>query len=208
MSIVLVPIGRVNPAEIRWLQESLKEYFSADVVVGKRIPLAATAWNLARSQYDAEMVLESLLLSGEAAGCDRALGVTDADLYLPGMNFVFGIANRGIAIISQHRLRQSFYNLPEDPGIFRRRAVVEAVHELGHTFGLAHCENPRCAMHFSNTIADTDRKGPEFCPVCRSRVATVRNSARPDRAGAPRCGVGGEGPTEGNEMARFSRKPE
>ncbi len=171
MRIVLVPVGKVDPAEMRLLRDSLREVFSMDVAIGKGIPLPAVAWNPARSQYDAGMVIESLSLSGEAAGCDRVLGVTGVDLYLPGMNFVFGIAERRNALISLHRLEQSFYNLPGDAGVFRRRAVVEAVHELGHTFGLAHCENPRCVMHFSNTIADTDRKGPAFCTICRSRAA-------------------------------------
>jgi archaemetzincin len=34
----------------------------------------------------------------------------------------------------------------------------EAVHELGHAFGLTHCEKSRCVMHFSNSLQDTDFK--------------------------------------------------
>ena len=170
MSIVLVPVGKVDPGEIRLLRESLREVFPTDVVIGKGVPVPAAAWNPVRNQCDAEMVLESLPVVRKDPGRDRVLGVTGVDLYLPGMNFVFGIADRRNALISLHRLGQPFYNLPEDKKIFRRRVVVEAVHELGHTFGLAHCENPRCVMHFSNTIADTDRKGPAFCIACCSRV--------------------------------------
>ncbi len=170
MSIILVPIGKVDPAEIRMLREPLEAAFSRDVVVDEEVPLPATARNAARNQYDAEMVLEFLSLSVETADDRRVLGVTDADLYFPGMNFVFGIAGRRCALISLHRLEQPFYRLPEDAGVFRYRAVVEAVHELGHTFGLAHCEEPRCVMRFSNTIAETDRKGPAFCTSCRQRV--------------------------------------
>ena len=53
-------------------------------------------------------------------------------------------------------------------------ALKEAVHELGHTLGLAHCPNAKCVMHFSNSLADTDRKGSVLCPVCQRRVGIHR----------------------------------
>jgi len=172
MSIILVPIGKVDPAEIRMLKDPLETVFSRDVAIGEEVPLPAAARNAARNQYDAEMVLELLSLSVETTGDSRVLGITNADLYVPGMNFVFGIAGRRYALISLHRLRQPFYNLPENPAVFRHRAVVEAVHELGHTFGLTHCRDLRCVMRFSNTIVETDRKGPAFCTACQPRVYT------------------------------------
>jgi archaemetzincin len=44
------------------------------------------------------------------------------------------------------------------------------VHELGHTYGLRHCRDPRCVMHFSNSLHDTDVKGAGFCPRCRAQM--------------------------------------
>lgn len=172
MSIILIPIGEVNPADLEELKTPLEAAFSRNVAIGREIPLPVAAWSAGRSQYDAGMMLEFLSLCGETSGGTRVLGVTNADLSLPGVNFVFGLAGRRSAVISFHRLRQSYYGLPEDTEIFRRRATVEASHELGHTFGLPHCEDPLCVMHFSNTIAETDRKGPAFCTACRSRVLT------------------------------------
>jgi archaemetzincin len=43
------------------------------------------------------------------------------------------------------------------------------VHELGHVFGLEHCPDPECVMHFSNSLLDTDRKSTSFCSQCRAR---------------------------------------
>jgi archaemetzincin len=178
MSIVLVPVGEIDPEIPSRLRERLATIFSEGVAMAKKIPLSADALNGARSQYDAEMVLESLSLAEEPRRYDRALGIVNADLYVPGMNFVFGLAGRRNAIISLHRLRQSFYHLPEDPDLFINRVLVEAVHELGHTYGLGHCNDPKCVMHFSNTISDTDRKGPGFCTSCQQQVMDGRAAGR------------------------------
>ena len=91
--------------------------------------------------------------------------VSDVDLYVPGLNFVFGEADilKGIAIISLARLREEFYGLPSNEDLFKERALKEAVHELGHLYGLRHCTDPDCVMNFSNTLYDTDRKSCKFC---------------------------------------------
>jgi len=51
--------------------------------------------------------------------------------------------------------------------LFLRRALTEAVHEVGHLLGIGHCPQPTCVMHFSNSLYDTDRKGPTFCSRCQ-----------------------------------------
>ncbi|WP_243679610.1 hypothetical protein [Vulcanisaeta souniana] len=54
------------------------------------------------------------------------------------------------------------------------RILKEVLHELGHTFGLDHCTDPpRCVMYFSNTIEDTDRKGPGYCQKCMARLRSL-----------------------------------
>lgn len=100
------------------------------------------------------------------------LGLVEADLFAPGLNFVFGEAdiagNR--AVIALPRLRQEFYGLPSDDRLFRERTIKEAVHEMGHTYGLGHCPNPICVMHFSNSLYDTDLKRWKFCAACKVRL--------------------------------------
>jgi len=103
---------------------------------------------------------------------ERVLGVIDADCYAPGLNFIFGQArlHERDCFIALPRLRQSFYGLPDDENLFRQRVLKEAVHELGHTYGLGHCPNPHCVMHFSNSLHDTDVKDAEFCPRCQMQM--------------------------------------
>lgn len=69
------------------------------------------------------------------------------------------------AVISLFRLRAD-----ADEETFHRRAVKEAVHELGHTWGLSHCPHPRCVMRFSNSLEDTDRKETEWCGSCGRKL--------------------------------------
>jgi archaemetzincin len=103
---------------------------------------------------------------------DRILGVANLDLYVPSLNFVFGEADleHRVAIISLYRLSQEFYGLSEDRDRFEERVLKEAAHDLGHAYGLGHCSNPLCIMHFSNSLLDTDIKKASFCPECEKRL--------------------------------------
>ena len=65
---------------------------------------------------------------------------------------------------------RAIYGLPEDEPLFHQRVLKEAAHELGHTYGLGHCPDNKCVMHFSNSLRDTDIKGTEFCPRCQVQL--------------------------------------
>jgi archaemetzincin len=106
-------------------------------------------------------------LAGRRALPQGAFAVTDVDLYASDLNFVFGIAQLGgkACVISLSRLY-----LDADEERFRGRALKEAMHELGHTFGLGHCANLGCVMWFSNTLRETDRKGAAYCPRCEETL--------------------------------------
>ncbi len=109
------------------------------------------------------------VLQVQNAKCLHVIGVTEVDLYVPGLNFVFGEAEcpGNFAIISLHRLKNP------NRGLYLKRVLIEAVHELGHTFGLPHCKNHLCVMHFSNSIVETDIKGTEFCKDCLKGLKIV-----------------------------------
>ena len=56
----------------------------------------------------------------------------------------------------------------------RIRALKEAVHELGHTFGLLHCETTGCVMTRSVNLIDVDAKAMALCGPCEARYRELR----------------------------------
>ncbi len=170
MGIVLVAFGEIDRNVLDWLRNDLSRVFNKQVSVGKGMPEPDDAFDQKRKQYSSTAILKAMTKQREYAPYEKILGVVDHDLFVPQLNFVFGEASPRAAVISITRLRQTFYRLPEDQDLFHRRVLTEAVHELGHTYGLGHCGNPRCVMFFSNSLSDTDRKGPEFCPECRKKL--------------------------------------
>jgi archaemetzincin len=169
LRIAIVRVGHVEGGILERVQFSLSEVFPETnaFVVGGIMPLPDDAYNPRRGQYHSSRILSCIRAGYQPVHGDRVLGVTEADLYVPSLNFVFGEAGRyGSAIISLFRLRPEFYGEPRDVGLFLERASKEAVHELGHTLGLGHCPDPGCVMFFSNSIIDTDRKNRTFCKAC------------------------------------------
>jgi len=169
--IYISPVNFKDDDLLQTLSTGLSRRFGFPCAI---IPLKqdlSFAFNPNRGQFHSSKILRRLKTVIPDDGL-RILIVVDNDLYVPELNFVFGEAELGgpAAIISLYRLRPEFYRMKPDPLLFRERALKEAVHELGHTFRLAHCSNPSCVMFFSNSLLDTDRKTSDFCQVCRRKL--------------------------------------
>jgi archaemetzincin len=161
--IGLVAIGKVDDGVLAFLREKLPLYFSGvkvEILEGIRLP--KKCFDLRRGQFVGECVLSTLPSTPES----KTLGIIDQDVYSEGLNFIFGLAGAAKTFIAIKRLRNEFYGLREDKDTFYLRVLKEANHELGHSFGLLHCPKARCVMHFSNSLLDTDVKGPGFCKKC------------------------------------------
>lgn len=172
--IGIVPLGDVPKKVLEELKNQLTSTFSKETILLKNLLLPTYAYNKKRKQYYSSLILDKLK-EIKNKGYERILGITDVDLYVPTLNFVFGEADllEGVCVISIFRLPQEFYKLPPDENLFLERIKKEAIHELGHTYGLIHCQYSRCVMHFSNSISDTDAKLPNFCPKCFRKLQRV-----------------------------------
>ncbi len=163
--ILLVHTPDIGEDILAFLETELTSIFGLPVSCTGGFDLMPAELNTRRGQYDAAKIIHRL---PDPPHGTYLLGVTDADLYTEGLNFVFGIASPSSrkALVSVYRLGLSGPSRP----LFLRRILTEAVHEIGHLFGLPHCLDPRCVMRFSNTLEDTDVKGYQFCSKCKARI--------------------------------------
>lgn len=142
------------------------------------------AFDSSRGQYHSRILLGQLLREGGPEERPaRVLGVANVDLFIPVLTFVFGEAQLGdrAAVVSAHRLDNQLYGLPPNPHLLYERLVKEAVHELGHTFGLLHCHDTRCVMASSTYVEQIDLKGDRFCDRCDRCLDALRPSPREER---------------------------
>ena len=175
MRIGILRFGQIDMQAISRIQESLNSIFSGSEcqVTGEDIRLPEQAFNEMRKQHDSHLVLKKVKDYAQSHDeFNRILGIVDVDIFIPRLNFVLGEAEcpGKTALISLWRLRPEFYGLSPNDELLYERSAKEAVHELGHTFGLQHCANPFCVMHFSNSIHDTDVKKNFFCSRCLAEV--------------------------------------
>ncbi len=134
-------------------------------------------FNPVRSQYNANEIIKTLVaVAGEE---NKIVGITDLDLFIPVLSFIFGQAYLGgsAALVSGHRLQNSRYGLADDPELYSNRLLKCLVHELGHAFGLKHCLKPGCVMVSTTYVEEMDQKSDKFCQNCFKDLATL--SAKP-----------------------------
>jgi archaemetzincin len=148
---------------------ALENSFKIPVVMSPNSFSLEEGMDLVRGQFNSTWILSQLLKSETEESC-KILGVTSVDLFVPVLTFVFGEAQLDgkAAVVSSFRLRDELYGLPKNPEKLKARLEKEAVHELGHTFGLIHCQDSRCVMYTSTYAEEIDFKSREFCSNCSS----------------------------------------
>ena len=83
---------------------------------------------------------------------------------------------QGIAVSSYQGGHIEYFRYMVD--LLRSRGRIEFIHEVGHLFGLSHCDDPLCVMLPSGKVTDTDRKGTLLCHECRAELARILGRRR------------------------------
>lgn len=165
-------VGEVDAGALDAVAGRVSEVFAPVPPKPIAWPDPGYAWDAARGQCSSTLILRQLLEDAPPDAA-RVLGVTERDLFIPMLSFVFGQAQLGgrVALLSLARLRQEFYGLPSNTQLLAERARKEALHELGHTFSLVHCPRGVCAMALSTNIGYLDLKLDRYCASCARLLA-------------------------------------
>jgi archaemetzincin len=169
----VVPFGAgVLATELDALRRLVEENYAVSVRVQASVPLPKSAYYAPRARYRAEKLL-STLRAHPPAGAFRVLGVTAVDISTtkgPYPDFgILGLADIGgpAGVVSTFRCRRG----ARGPSHVAERFAKTSVHELGHTFGLLHCESSGCLMEDGGgTVKTTDRE-TALCSRCRARLS-------------------------------------
>lgn len=169
--IYILPMGGISNQFLEALRMKLEDHLDLPCRLMKSLDSPEYAFSSERGQYHSLEILKRVLeLTPEDA--IKIVGLCNVDLYVPILTFIFGQAQiDGLAaIVSMKRLNENFYGKASKESLTFQRALKEIIHELGHTFGLAHCESKSCVMSLSIKVENVDHKDMEFCGGCQALI--------------------------------------
>ena len=168
-TIYLIPLCDFDASHLTIIVENIETQFVFPLKIGSNLAAPSCAVDPVRNQVNSNIILKQL---NEVAPSDalKVVGIAGFDLFNPIFSFVFGEAQfeGKCAVVSTYRLHgERDEKKPRRYPPVILRLEKEVVHELGHTFGLRHCSDRSCVMHFSPGLESVDRKSPFYCPVCQ-----------------------------------------
>jgi archaemetzincin len=162
-----------------YFDQEILEMIVPDVSREFAIPVRTKIGNLdlsgfydpSRRQYNGTALLNKIN-NEYASDISKTLGLFNIDLFIPILTYIFGQAFLGgrIGIASMYRLSNDRYGIKTNDTILLERFRKEAIHELGHMFGLIHCSDPVCVMRSSTYVEDIDQKNQVLCSKCRAQI--------------------------------------
>jgi archaemetzincin len=194
-NINILILNDISRSIIRSLIRNLSTIFNTEVKISRNLIIPTSLFSEEKKQYDGRKLLKFLtenLTLGEVRGIN--LAVFDRDLFIGSLDHAFGVASPfpKVGIISVLRLHPHFDEEYFTGGMKRRksgrfplfvrglsnkekilyyeRILKEAVHSIGHTMGLSHCQDKDCIMYSTGSINDIDGKKTCFCNTCQASL--------------------------------------
>jgi archaemetzincin len=173
--INIVPVNFSNNSFLKKILRELNSRFRSDIsLLALDLDIEETYSENRGQFFSSQIISLSAALTQTIPG--KILMITEVDLFVPVLTFVFGEAqlNGKHSLVSVCRLHEEFYSGISNDELLFQRTMKEILHELGHCFGLLHCIDWDCVMHSSQGIEEVDIKGNFYCKVCAPSVEGLK----------------------------------
>lgn len=172
--IGVIPIGEIDAIFPKVIAAHISGYLNIQPIVLSPLDSPAYAFDKQRLQYNVATILNQLE-STPLKGVEKIVGILNVDLFLPVFTHVFGEAKQGgkVALVSTFRLGGSPSAHATPSSLVLDRAAKVALHEACHLYGLTHCENRHCLMHFSGNLEELDIISFSLCRYCSSYFRNI-----------------------------------
>lgn len=182
-SLYLVPLGRVPHSGLEEIQQYAERKFGLRSALRPALPLPAGSFEPGRRQYVAERLIR-FVKGKEPTGGALVVAFTSEDIFSSRhseLHFVFtNRADGGYAVISTKRMNPTFFGLPRDRDLVRRRLQKVVTRDLGFLTGRQPSSNWRSALYARlNSLDDLDGMTDELAPrITAGEASWVRGANR------------------------------
>jgi archaemetzincin len=182
--LILLPLGDPDPEVVRVIAARIETTLRVSVTIAAKEPLPPEAWFPDRKRWRADRILDHLAARPFAAA--RVAAVTDQ----PISTTKGVIRDWGIAGLGELPGRQCVFSTFLYRGLKRRdratylRYVGDlALHEIGHTLGLPHCDHSGCLMADAkgNALRSAAQSQGAYCARCARTLGRLRLRATDNR---------------------------
>lgn len=169
VSVAIQPLGPMPAQSVTMVKRGLERTYGVKVTVLKSIRIPQETFYKPRNRYRADKLLP--ILAKIPGSYDKVLGLTAKDISTTkGGHYDWGLFGLGqmpgrACVLSSFRLKRKG---PKTPN---QRLTEVAIHEVGHTLGLAHCPTPRCVMaDAEGSVKTVDVSTGKPCSSCRDKL--------------------------------------
>jgi len=142
----IIGLGDYSQSDLVMAKKYVEEFYGFKCVVDGNVPTKPSMYVENSITLDITKCLAELSVQGQ-----KTIYVTNEKVYSKKWGMVRGMTHiRGNTVIVN-----GGKNLQET-----------VIHELGHTLGLGHCDNPQCVMAVNNDAEDTG----QFCSKCKNQL--------------------------------------
>jgi len=148
-TIHIVGLGEYNQSDLVKAKKYVEEFYGFSCVVDGGVPTKPSMYIENSITLNVTQCLGELSVPGQ-----KTIYVTKESLYSKEWGMLRGMTHmRGNTVVVKG-------------GEHLQETVI---HELGHTLGLGHCDNPQCIMAIHNDNEDTG----QFCSKCKNQLKNL-----------------------------------